>query len=247
MKKFFCLIWCLAAVMLFAGEMPVAQEALLFKADFDGSSDATIANGNDKAGVRGKIKYADGLKGKALISGEGNALVLYENKDNIDFDKPGSIVFFFKANSDWHKTPQRGIVMWGLGNQNGYIAIRISNYPKNVCPCRRTFEFLVLNVKGRKDRVCSLQMPALKRICRGFHMIAVAWAGDQLFMSCDGQPYRVFKQPRPLSNADFATCKRFAVGNVTSNYLIDDFRIYGKKLSDDELQKIWDNSREGGK
>lgn len=237
------LIFSAAAAAGFAGDIPVAQEALSFKVDFDGNCEATIANGKAKAHeVRGKAQYLPGVKGQALVSGKGNACVIYECKDNLDFDKPGTVLLFFKANSDWHKNPQPGITLWGLGNNNGYICVRIPNVPKNVCPCRRRFELLTLSIKGRKDKAYTLQMPALSRICRNFHMISIAWAGDQLFMSCDGQPYRSFKQPRPLANADF-TVKRFAVGHAYSNFLVDDFRIYSKKLSDAEIQKIWENNR----
>lgn len=247
-KKIFLLLLLIGSTLLIAEALPTAHKSLLFKVDFDNNCDATIANGNDKPHqIRGKATFLPGLDGKAILSGKGNACVTYECQGNIDFDKPGSIVMFFKANSNWHKTTQPGITLWGLGNNKGLIALRISRNPQSSCPCRRTFELLLLDIKGRKNKVYSLQMPALTRICKNFHMISFAWAGGNLYMSCDGQNYRVYKQIRPLSNADFVHCKRFAIGNTTSNFLIDDFRIYGKKLSDDELALIWENNKDKAK
>jgi hypothetical protein len=244
-KNIFLLFLITTISTVSAQNLPVAHDALLFKVDFENNCDATIANGNDKAyQIRGKATYLPGLDGKAILSGKGNACIIYECKDNINFDNPGSIVMFFKSNSNWHKTAQPGITLWGLGNNKGYIGLRISNHPKNICPCRRTFELLILDVKGRKNKGYYLQMPALSRICKNFHMISIAWAGSNLYMSCDGQNYRVFPQVRPLSNQDFANSKRFAVGNTTSSFLIDDFRIYGKKLSDEELSSIWERNKD---
>ena len=247
-RQIFFLFSLFIGTYLIAEVLPTAHNSLLFKVDFDDNCDATIAVGNDKPHqIRGKATFLPGLTGKAILSGKNNACITYECNGNINFDNPGSIVMFFKANSNWHKTTQPGITLWGLGNNKGLIALRISRNPQSSCPCRRTFELLLLGIKGRKNKVYSLQMPALSRICKNFHMISIAWAGDNLYMSCDGQNYRVHKQVRPLTNADFAHCKRFAIGNVTSSFLIDDFRIYGKKLSDDELALIWEKNKANAK
>lgn len=221
----------------------VAAEALTLSVSFNGSCDAELAAGRGKASeTRGVIKYQDDAFGKALVIGKDAGCALFDSKDNLDFDHPGAIVFWFKSLGDWHKNPGPTITFWGLGNNKGYIGLRINSLAAPACPCRRPLVLAVYNSSKRRNCEYPLQPPALTKVCRNWHMASVAWAGEQLFLSYDGAPYRAYKLEKALSNEEFAHCPRFAVGQPGGMaYLTNNFRIYGKKLSDEELNKIWEN------
>lgn len=218
----------------------VASDTLLLHVGFDNTCNALAAKGNSKpASIHGKPQYQPRVNGQALLGGKEGGYALYWCKGNLNFDKPGSITLWFKAAGEWHRKPGRGIVLWGLGNNKGYIGFRISSMPTDVCPCRRPLQLTLYFSKMRRNAEYSLPPPALTKICRNWHMASFAWDGDQLFMSYDGAPYKAFKLEKPFSNAEFEHSTRFGVNQHASDMLMDDLRIYGKKLTDEELNKIW--------
>ena len=232
---------CALAQVTKAEREVVAQEALSLWLQFDGGCNADLATGRDTpTEIRGKASYAEGLSGQALVSGKEGACGIYECKGNLDFDHPGTITVWFHSQGDWHANPGPQVVLWGLGNDKGYIGMRISSIPKDVCLCKRKLELCIYHSTKRRNATYTLQPPALTRLCRGWHMVSFAWAGDQLFLSFDGAPYKANQLTTPLSNAEFAHCTRFAVGYQANAFLVDDFRIYTKKLTDDELLKLYE-------
>ncbi len=237
-----------AATMMAASAKIVAADALTMSVNFnDGTTSAELANGrNTPVEERGAVKFVEGLHGsKALVSGSSGATIIYECKDNLNFDAPGTLMLWFKSNAEWHKTPPPPVVFWGLGGQNGgYLGVRISSMPTNVCACRRQLELMLYYCTQRNDATYTLQPPALSKLCRGWHLMAMAWSGSQMFLSFDGMPFRPYQMEKPLSNAEYAHCSAFALGYPGSEFLLDDFRIYGKKLSDEELQEIWNVGNE---
>ncbi len=247
MKKFFILPMVLGCAVLTAetpAAAPVAADDLTLSVSFDNTTEADLANGRaTHSEFRGRIIYEPGLAGQGLRIGKDAGCTLYDCKDNLDFDNPGTIVLWFKADN-WHGNSGSRVSLWGLGNNNGHIALAIASTPADVCPCRRPLEFTIFHSKKRRNVRYTITPPALVKICHGWHMVSVAWAGEQLFLSYDGAPYKAFKLQVPLSNDEFAHCSRFAIGvNAGWNFLVDDFRIYGKKLSDEELHQIWENGK----
>jgi hypothetical protein len=82
-----------------------------------------------------------------------------------------------------------------------------------------------------------------QRICSGWHLMSTAWSGNKLFVSLDGTPYRSFELDKPLSNVELGYQKRFAAGWSYERweFAIDEFTVFGKKLSDTEIQKIYED------
>ena len=218
-------------------------------AGFEGDAAADLSIGRNVPQLRGKAVFADGINGgKAVKSGKNGSTIVYECKDNLNFDKPGTLMVWFKADTDWHKNPPPFIIFWGLGGgPQGYLGLRISRYPVKDCPCRRNLELWIYHKDpARKPKTLTLQPPENSKLCEGWHLVAMAWSGDQIFLSYDGKPFRAYKLDKPLSNADYSHFPRFALGFPDSDFLLDDFCIYGKKLSDDELKKIYQQKTEKG-
>lgn len=228
-----------SAGLLFSDEL---EDSLKFSVPYDGSPDAVLAEGAAKGAPAGKVQYIDGIYSKAIISGKNACAVRYMKADNLDFDNPGTITLWFKIDCP-HGTPGPAIPFFGIGNSadKGILMLTILNDPMKICPCRRQIGFLFIS-QQRKSKAYVVNSGE-KRICSGWHLLSGAWSGNRLYVSLDGSPYRSFELEKPLSNAEFEYCKRFAIG---ANYdkwqfSIDEFRIYGKRLSDDEINSLYDN------
>ena len=234
---------CAATVLTLcaANAAEVKDPAIKLQLDFENNCNATISAGRKTpAEIRGKITYAPGISGQALDVNKNSGCPLYMTSGNLDFDKPGTIVFWFKSQNNWHKNPPSSVTFWGLGNTKGYIGLRIRATGKTpVCPCRRPLTVSIFHSKLRRNVEYTLAAPALTRVCRNWHMAVMAWENNQLYLSYDGAPARAYKLEKPFSNAEFAHSNRFGLG-IGPDYLLDDFRIYGRKLSNDELKKLYD-------
>lgn len=239
-------IFCAAAETAKVAEVAeVASDSLVFAVNFDDTTDAVKSVGRAAAAeFRGVKVFEEGISGKAIRVGDKAGCPLYYTKDTLNFDNPGSVVIWFKADN-WHgQKSGRGVGFWGLGNNQGVILIQTASGPEGTCPCKRPLELYLLHSKKRKNVRYLLQPPALTKLCQGWHMVSIAWEKENIFLSYDGAAYKSFKLQIPLSNEEFAHCNRFAIGsNYNKNYLVDNFRIYGKKLSDAELLQIWENGQ----
>ena len=245
MKKSFIFAALLCTSLFSATAAEVADDALVFAVDFDDTTDAVKSAGRATAAeFRGTKVFEDGVSGKAIRVGEKAGCPLYFTKDTLDFDKSGSIVLWFKADN-WHgQKSGRGVGFWGLGNNKGLILIQTASGKEGTCPCRQPLELYLLHSAKRKNVRHIITPPALTKLCQGWHMVSVAWDKEYISLSYDGAPYKSFKLQLPLSNEEFINCNRFAIGsNYNKNYLVDNFRIYGKKLSDAELLKIWEDGQ----
>ncbi len=234
MKKVMLLFMTASAIIAAAGEK------INLKVDFENSTTAQVAKGRKTASeFRGKTVFDNGFAGKALRFGKNAGCVLYNTQKNLDFDQPGTIVMRIKA-ENWHNAKGGKVTFWGLGNANGHIVFQISDAPADKCPCQRRLEVVILHSKKRRNVRYAINLPANNPICDGkWHSVAFGWDGDKILLSYDGMPFRAFKLQTPFSNAEFAHSPRFALGtNFGLNFLIDDFVIYGKKLSDAEIRKF---------
>lgn len=238
-------VYSVSAAEAAAAKAPaeVAADSLVFAVDFDDTTDAVKSVGRAAAAeFRGVKVFEEGISGKAVRLGEKAGCPLYYTKDTLDFDKPGSVIIWFKGDN-WHgQKSGRGVGLWGLGNAGGVIMIQTASGKDGTCPCRQPLELYLLHSKVRKNVRYIIPAPALTKLCQGWHMVSIAWDKEYIYLSYDGKAYKANKLQTPLSNAEFAHCNRFAIGsNYGKNFLVDNFRIYGKKLSDAELLQIWEN------
>lgn len=223
-----------------ASPKAISSEKLLLHVSFDKGTTADISDGRETpTDIRGKAELQPGHSGQALRSGQNGATILYECKDNLDFDHPGTLLLWIKANEAWHENPPPRIGLWGLGNNKGYIGLSINSMPKELCPCKRNLELSIFHSSKRRNVNYRIQPPALGKLCEGWHLVAIAWEKELIFLSIDGTPFASHRLQVPLSNEEFAHSTRFALGSSQSDFLLDDFQIYGRKLTDTELQTIW--------
>ena len=243
MKK--TIVFMAASAMLLwrvSGNEP--EDAVKFHVPFENSCHAVVSEGDEKGAPGGKPVFVDGVRGKGIRSGKGGTAIRFMRENNIDFDNPGTVNVWFKIDCE-HGTPGPAIPFWGVGadDKRGILTVGVLNDPMKLCPCRRQIGFLLISRKRPKYAKAYAVTTGSRRICSGWHLLSSAWSGNKLFVSLDGVPYRSFELEKPLSNAELGYQKRFGVGWSYERwpYVIDEFTVYGKKLSDAEIKEIYEN------
>jgi hypothetical protein len=242
MKAFFCLAVC--AVFLGSAAGDELEDAVKFHAPFENSCNAVVSEGDEKGSPSEKAVFVDGVYGKGIRSGKGGAAIRFMRENNLDFDNPGTVNVWFKIDCG-HGTQGPAIPFWGIGAdpQKGILTVGVLNDPMKLCPCRRQIGFLFISRKRPKYARAFAVGTGARRICSGWHLLSAAWSGNKLFVSLDGVPYRSFELEKPLSNEELGYQKRFGVGWSYERwpFALDEFTVYGKKLSDAEIRKIYEN------
>ena len=220
------------------------EDAVKLHVPFENSCNAAVSEGEEKGAPAGKVIFVDGVYGKGIRSGKGGTAIRFMRENNIDFDNPGTVNVWFKIDCE-HGTPGPAIPFWGVGSDDkrGILTVGVLNDPMKLCPCRRQIGFLFISKKRPKYARAFGVKTGQRRICSGWHLLSSAWSGNKLFVSLDGVPYRSFELEKPLSDEELGYQKRFGVGWSYERwpYALDEFTVYGKKLSDDEIRKIYEN------
>lgn len=242
MKKIFVLSVFCAAFILAAETInyPVFDKDASFYLPFDrANAHAEISSGEYKPfAVIGKELYAEGLRGKALVCGKGGAGLRFKMKKNLTFDRPGTLLFFFKG-IDWEKSKGARVFFTGIEASSGYWGLQFDYGPRNLCPCRRNLNLATLYSKKVPNRTFSLLKPMVPKSCDKWHMIALSWAPGQLRINFDDQPGKTFEIPFDFTDDAFPA-GGFSVGcNRDWKYLIDEFTIYNRRLTQGEIVEIY--------
>ena len=242
MKKVIYFVFCsIFSFNIIADEI---TDSVKFHVPFENNCNAAVAEGDEKGAPAGKSIFVDGVYGKAICSGKGGTAIRFMRENNIDFDNPGTVNIWFKIDCK-HGTQGPAIPFWGVGGDanKAIMTVGVLNDPMKVCPCRRQTGILLISKKRPKYAKAYAVNSGARRICSNWHLMSTAWSGNKLFVSLDGTPYRSFELDKPLSNAELGYQKRFAAGWSYERwgYAIDEFTVFSKKLSDAEIQKIYED------
>ena len=243
MKKILSFIIALFAAFVFAGDKiyyPEFEDAVSFYTSFDTATpDADISEGIEKPkAVLGKLNFSNGIRGKALVCGKNGANIRYARKDNITFNRPGTLLFFFKG-IDWKTTPGNRIFFTGIESGKGFFGLQVPGWPKNVCPCSRELHIMFMYSKKFKNKTFFAKMPGGEAECGKWHMIAFSWAPGQLRVNMDNLPGKTYQIDFDLTDDAFPY-EHFSVGYAMDRqFLIDEYTVYNRRLSDGELAEIF--------
>jgi hypothetical protein len=70
-------------------------------------------------------------------------------------------------------------------------------------------------------------------------MLAFSWAGNKLYLKWDNQKSKQLEHHWGIKNSDFPS-NYFSFGSGANwNYLLDDFMIYSRRLTDNELDELY--------
>ena len=219
---------------------PEYEDSVSFYASFDTETTvADICDGYKKPrSTAGKVQFADGVRGKALVCGANGAGLRYERKDNINFTRPGTLLFFFKG-IDWETNKGLRIFFTGIEAGNGFLGFQTPARPIDVCPCNRFLNIAFMYNKKVPDKTFLAKMPGGTAECGKWHMIAFSWTHDQLRVNMDNLPGTVFRLDFTF-NDELFKYGLFSVGHhLNRKYLLDEYTVYNRRLNDGELADIF--------
>ncbi len=243
---------CLLTMLLGASAQelfPPFSGDLSFYHGFEDSAVADLTLGSEKSILTlGKLRFEAGLHGKALFCGAGGAKLRFQRAGNLNFDSPGTIVFFYKP-IEWEGDVEKKfprLFFWAIESNKGYIGLQGANDPKNICMCQRDFHLMLLFGARLPSKTYVFPRPG-EAGCKGWHMLACSWAGEQFFVKWDKLPAKAVSNGMAVQESDFPA-NSFSLGNNTHwRYLMDDFMIYKRRLTDDELNQLYDQALSLGK
>ncbi|MDD3952722.1 MAG: LamG domain-containing protein [Lentisphaeria bacterium] len=218
---------------------PPAGDALRFELNFDRSgARAGLSEGKpEPIQVFGTVSLRDGLQGKALFCGDGGASLRFASAGNLNFDKPGSLSFWFFP-LDWDADHRYRCFFFGTESSQGYFGIQQANDPKDRKPYDRDLQLMILYSKTLASTVVALP-PFGKNALGRWHLIAANWDAGSVALSLDGQDFSVWQLKGRLDRTAIPS-EHFSVGSSQHwNYLLDEFRIYSRKLTAQEVQDIY--------
>lgn len=235
-------IACLSAAVFADDKIyyPEFEDSVSFYASFDtATADADISEGRERPmAVLGKLNFAEGVRGKALVCGGDGANVRYARKDNLTFNRPGTLLFFFKG-IDWKTTPGARILFTGIESGKGFFGLQIPGWPKHICPCSRELHIMFAYSKKIPQKTFFAKLPGGEKECGKWHMIAFSWAPGQLRVNMDNLPGKTYQIDFDLTDDAFPY-ELFTVGyQVQRKFLMDEYTIYNRRLSDGEVAEIF--------
>ena len=221
--------------------LPVASDAITFEQNFGNKSllPEMSAGSPKPILIFGKQSFVKGISGYSLLCGKGGVKIRYSAPNNIDFDKPGTVSLWFFADN-WQKgIGEPRIVFFATECSKGYIGAETENDPKNISPLERKILLRILYSQVLPD--CSLALPAIGiKADNMWHLLVFAWSGNKIYMSMNGAPFSSKDFTKRIS-AQALPSAHFSIGaDASQNYLLDEVRVYSRKLSDMEIKAIWE-------
>jgi len=214
------------------------SDNITFYLNFDESNMIpNLASGNNKVrGKGGEFTWGKGLFGKCLRSGQAN----YFGPKNLDFSAPGTVIFWM-APSNWKKI-EREDYFWpfiGFTKKTKIILGRQgAKWGKT-----RIYAYAT-TPKGKKNINAGVKSGSAKVWKPGqWHMIAMTWGPDTLGISVDGkkQLEKSLEEPLGIKTPWFLFGAQKSADKGLQ-VLQDEFVIMNKKLSDDEIKSLYEET-----
>lgn len=241
----------------FAQEPDPLAEHIAFYNSFDGSLEPDQSRGSDKiiVGNHDKTRYEfiDGVKGKAVLSKKNAQPLRFKIQDNVDFAKPGSVAFWFNP-VNWAvqtpDTPTQGKTQWKQTKTSGFFA---STYnPAGYIVLQRQSS----HVPGNMKDVIMLVFPCFKDITKSnvrrelefgrntWHHLAMTWDGLKYIIYIDGKEVMTTSVPYKITADKLGDC--FSI-NMSEGLAYDEFYIYDKQLSAEEVAGLFRKDNPAGR
>lgn len=222
----------LAAPFASAHELPgTLQDGLIFYLDFENRIEASQFQG--EAAPRdfsGEAAYLKGVKGEAGHFGQEKMGTLrYSNEGNLEMAE-GTLSFWVKP-VNWQGSEEHVIPLFQQGvAQRGYLGINVSAFSGG----QPTLRLFSQKVADRPDIVISGDSDWGDGLWR---QIIVTWDSDAIRLYTDRGFVREAAIPRVYDAAEF-DWPTFHIGNRLAETAIDEFRIWNRALTDDEIAQL---------
>ncbi len=222
-----------------------SKDGITFYAGFEGTPDASVATGDRHGDLKGKtVQYRDGIRGKALLAGDGEPFVEYEASGNMTTPE-GSIEM-------WVKPLNWDLPCWGF-----HIFFRAES--ASVGEIMQLYkygafdgDFVFFASDGKSNNACSVA-PGKRYQAKPWRHFVAAWNRENLKFYVDG----VRAKETPLKSPVPANMVKFFLGDDpwadaakgaeqpewaatatgrNAQTLIDEVYIYNRALTDKEAE-----------
>jgi hypothetical protein len=249
-KHFLALLLCagLIPAALTAQEADPLYENIMFYHSFDGTLQPDQSRGSDKIQngrlVKENFSFIPGVKGKAVYCANKNDSLYFTIKDNLDFSVPGSISTWVYP-KNWivqtKDTPNQGKTKWKQTYSCGLINTAYN--PKGYVVLQR----MTSHVPGGKDLLW-LGFPCFQEIKKSnvskqydfqlgkWYHIVQTWDGLNFTVYVNGEEILKTAVPHKITGDYLA--RLFPI-NVSKGMAVDEFTIYDKQLSSEEVKTIF--------
>ena len=247
----------------FYQERPRARQKpeLLFRADFDGTAEATFARGQAHPSVQRGLAYAPGRRDRAVrFAAEAKPLLAYELADNVLPERGTAVAWVRRERRDCDKPHDR--TFEPLRQMRHRMLLHLPAVPDG--PGRGTFawQFEWTGLRCGRGDVRRRDAVAFDRPWWGeWEFVAVTWDDCCTKLYHNGVPpyghhselspmHTALKPDRPLQFADaVGPFERLFVGmradgELALNGLMDDLRIWSAPLSPDEIRDLYEKERD---
>ena len=212
---------------------PVLKEIIpdvTFFAGFDdGTGDADLSVGDNKAAASGKPVFEAGISGKAFRGGE----FRYPVEKNLQVDRPGSLSFWLCPHQ-WVRGSDEPLLSFFMTDykSDGFLGVeRQGQIIKDGRLVRGGgLLFWAHYFKGIPNQS---PMCACDRKDGEWHLLVLTWRGRRWELSVDGVAQLAVELPRAIKQEELS--KQLV---VCGNALIDEFTIYRRPLAQEEVQRL---------
>ena len=255
-KHAFALILCAGLIPAFtaAQDEDPLYENIMFYHSFDDTLSPDQSRGSDKIQngrlVKENFSFIDGVKGKAVFCEKVNDGLYFEIKDNLDFSVPGSVSTWI-CPKDWivqtPDTPNQGKTKWKKTYSNGIITTSYNS--KGYVVLQR----MTSHVPGGKDLLW-FGFPCFPEIKKSnvsknydfklgeWYHIVKTWDGLNFTVYVNGEEFLKTAVPHKITTDMLA--RLFPI-NIGKGLAVDEYTIYDKQLSADEVKSIYNKLKPG--
>lgn len=183
--------------------------------------------------------FAPGLFGKGLRFGRAS----YHCPGNMDFSKPGTLVYWMSPAADW---PAEGkypylfpLIAFPGGGSKIVQGRQNGDYGK-------TRVYVNVETPDRKDWISNgISGGSGPEWTKGsWHMITFTWTPQSVGISIDGKPVHETTLKHPLANSEgdwFMFTTQFK-DEGEHQTMIDEIMIFNRKLTDEELKNLYEET-----
>lgn len=237
-----------AAICVVADDSADAiQEDVNFYLSFDGSVEADRTNGAVKPANISNLKnpeYAPGVSGKALLSKNQRIVLTFKRENILDFEHPGSVSIWIKPvkwlhpkdmpvdeKTGFRKTLCQNFFLTNY-SKNGYLGFERLTSPHLDHHARILLFFA--NLKGIKANCSSYINWGTEK--DKWHNIVITWSPMSFKMYFDGEFKAETTLQRALANSELSD---YFTIECPAETIIDEFIIYSKALSQEQVSRFY--------
>ena len=204
----------------------------------------------------GQASFVDGVHGKALLLGGENGIdITYRSAGNLDLTKPGALSFWI-APDNWLQPSEevkerpylRFFQLQGTGA--GHFFIQRMGFANKMQPdgklLKRNDKFMagLHAFADWKKQLLVLPHDTLKWKDGEWRFVVITWDRQSMNLIINGKVESQIHYPRVLDEKDFAdekkTCSfRIGTGESKETTRLDEFIVYRRFLSEEEIQKLY--------